>query len=649
MKHLKNTINAKHTLIGLAILLIICLCFLGLRKPEARPEPVKVSIAEKAPSTEWQPRIAWPDGVRQVYRLTHRNNEEVRPIVDDGPASASGELMSSQLSLTATVAVTGAGIAPSGNAQRVTFEVLSCEDASWEIAGGVVWSDAAACEAMLVGSLLGADVKMNGVTTAIYDAPDSNTTSQSILQSLWLRLQATLPDAPVRMGQSYDAQDKGLHGTADNEYTLRSEDEKQFVLERTTHAYMDVRNAAGLQRPPVVKAMGNATFTIGKEERLRHVQGVEKLAASTAAGVSILTSETSFSLEWLREEKASRGVDFSQLMARAPTSARVGPNVRAKLLDNRIAGLDMQTLLSILQKPHAGPNPSDQARFLWRATGLLEKSPEESWQLLRLYPDASPEVRARIIDLLASVGHETAQAVMREALGDPDALGKGDVAMHHLYQRLGLLEEPTPETAQMVAEHYRRFRSTGELDSEITTAYTLGAIVAGLSQEDDDQRALADAYNNELADGVRRASNPRELAHRVTALGNTRRTDNLGLLSDVARHESPQVRQRVARAVAKAGFSEPPDVLLDLLSDEEPAVQRDAIRGAWPNESVYYELASEISSNGVTSLNVRPILDLVKHGRQTHRVSTTELLDVLIDHGIRDDKDRELAYMLRSM
>jgi hypothetical protein len=329
----------------------------------------------------------------------------------------------------------------------------------------------------------------------------------------------------------------------------------------------------------------------------------------------------------------------------------VSAGVEAKLLDNQIAGLDRETLLETIRTYGNGGRLPDEARFLWRATGLLEKHPELAWELLSLYrhPAATTQLQAKVLDLLASTGHEVAQAVMREALGDPAVLAEGGVAVRHLYQRFGLVREPATETAEMVAAHYRELRDSGNLEAEVTAAYALGAIAGKLSRGDDEARSLAAIYSAELARDLHGARDPAELAHRVTALGNARLAENVPVFSALARHESTRVRQRVAHALGRAASETPPPALLDLMSDEDRHVQREAIRVATPRDEVYLQLADEVSTGGVPQLNVRPILDLIKEGRRSHRDATTRLLDALLARGIDDDKDREVALMLRRM
>jgi hypothetical protein len=625
-------------LVGVALMGLAALAYAGWRAYEVR-------VARPAAVF---PRLAWPQGERQVFRLTYRSSDEARPIVEEGASTAAADPISSRLELEARVAVTGEGMGAADGTRRLRFEVLSCERGSWQIAGGVAWSDAAQCEAMLVGPYLGIEVDASGETTALYDPAAADTSAQSVLQALWLRMQAALPDGPMAEGETYWAQEKTLQGLAANVYRVSApEPGSGFRLERTTDAYLDVRAAAGLRLPPRVEATGAASFSIDARGLLRSGKGDESLAVQTADGISLLASQSSFEFEWLRREDAAPTLDFAVLEPRAPTSALVGADVKAKLLDSRIAGLDLETLLANVRSS-AGIRGANDARFLWQATGFLERHPEAARELLALYrsPGASADARARVLDLLASVGHDEAQAAMRAALGDPGALAGGGVAARHLYQRLGLLEHPNPETAEMVAGHYRALQSSGSLEAELTTAYSLAAIAGKLARGDDEARSLAAAYNAELAGGLRSTTDPTELAHRVAALGNARLAENIAVFSDLAQHESPAVRREVAQALGKVETESPPDALLGLMSDADPVVQRNAVRGASPADEIYRQLAQEVSAGGVPQLNVRPILDLVKQGRRTHPQSTTVLLDALIAQGIDDDKNRQLALLL---
>jgi HEAT repeat protein len=132
----------------------------------------------------------------------------------------------------------------------------------------------------------------------------------------------------------------------------------------------------------------------------------------------------------------------------------------------------------------------------------------------------------------------------------------------------------------------------------------------------------------------------------VSALGNARLAENVALFSELAQHESARVRRHVAQALGKAETDAPPDALLALMGDPDPVVQRTAVRGATPDDSVYRQLAQDVSAGRVPQLNVRPILDLVKEGRSGHRESTSALLGALLAQEIHDDKDRELALLL---
>jgi HEAT repeat protein len=448
-------------------------------------------------------------------------------------------------------------------------------------------------------------------------------------------------------GDRYWVQERTLQGTAGHAYTLRVVDGTS--LERRTEAYFDLRVAAGFDSPPDVDVSGRARFDIDDTRGLQRVEGREQLRVATAQGLPVLDSATEFRFEFLRSEPASAPSELASWPARDATSILASARLEAQLLEQRIAGLDGETLLATLAAPAYRNGSAEEARFLWRATGLLERDPKLSRKLLAMARGEgfSPEQRARAVDLLTSVGHEEAQAVLREAFVDPGALVEGDVTTRHLYQRLGLLERPDAATAQMVAEHYRQFRADGDLEAQLTSAYSLGAMVASLSEGDDAARGLAADFNAMLVDDLRRGGDATVVSHRVAALGNARRVENVSIFSDLASHESGPVRARVAEALGKLESEAPPEALIELLGDADPVVQRSAVRASAPDGRVYRELAAEASAGGVAPLNVRPILDLVKRGRAEHPEATERLLDALIDRGIEDDRDRELAYQLR--
>jgi hypothetical protein len=611
-----------------------------------RPEPTTAPAHAEAVGS--LPRIEWPAGERRIFRVRYESRDTTRPVFDETTRAGTAEPIESTMQLDATVAVTGEGEGAAPGSTRATFRVLSCEAADWSVAGGRPWPDARTCTAMLDGQTLGIEVSETGETLSVFDPPGAEPSIQGVLQALWLRLQAGLPDVPVANGDTYWAQEGTLQGKAAHVYRVRAGSET--TLERQTVGYFDLRIAQLMSTEPAVETSGRARFTIDATSLLQSAEGEERLVVRTELGTTLVSSDTTFRFDWLRTEPATAPTAVADWTRRGATSALASAKTRERLLAQRVAGLDRKAMLATLRDPGevGGPRAAD---FMWRATGLLELEPKAAWDLLPIArgDDASPRQRARALDLLTNVGHAEAQAVLRAALADADALAGGDRATRHLYQRLGLLDQPEPETAALVAEHYARFRAEGAIEAELTSAYSLGAITARLSRGDDAARALADGYNDRLVADLRADADPLTLQHRVTALGSTRRADNVPLFGELASHGDGAVRSRVATALGAAETTTPPDALLQLLGDEDSVVQRSAVRAASPDTQVYAALELEAAAGRIAGLNVRPVLDLVKAGRASHPAETAALLDVLIEAGIPDDLDRQVAYGLRAM
>ncbi len=640
MKTKNRRIRPGALLLALAVLTTIAAGFWGA-KPLLEGQDVRVAThgIERV-----LPRVAWPEGERRIYRLSYSSRDEVRPLVDD-LAAAAGEPMRSEIQLGATVAVTGLGEGAPEGSTRVVFEVLSCEEASWSVESVPVWPDVMACAEMLLGQRMAADLSPQGATLAVYDPPDAESAVQSLLQTLWLELQLSLPAEPVAEGGRWFAQERDMQGMAARSYRLDSSDAPR--IERRTEAYFEVRLAEGLRQPPTVDASGDASYSIDPDGRLRQAEGKDLLFVQTASGHSILQADASFALDWLRDEPAS-AIDLAGWLGRGPASIAASANTRAELLDQQIGDLDVPKMLGTLRSPRFRPGSRDEGHFIWQATGLLERDPKASWKLLAMArgENASKEQQARALDLLSSVGHDEAQAVMRDALkGIAQSTGQ-DGHARMLYQRLSLLDEPNAETARFVAEDYAALRGSGDIEAELTTAYSLGAIVEQLARGDETARELASEYNALLVDDLRSSSDPDAIAHRVSAVGNARLAENVPLLSDLATHQHGMVRERVAHALGKVEGDAPPAALVELIGDADQMVQRVAVRSAKPHDAVYDRLAAEAMTGPIEPLNVRPVLDLVKAGRQSHRTETTRILEAMIDQGIADDKDRAVAYRL---
>ncbi|MEM9176016.1 MAG: HEAT repeat domain-containing protein [Myxococcota bacterium] len=598
------------------------------------------------------PRIEWPDGTRHVYALRYESRDAFDAFAATGVGAAS-ESTSSDLTLEAVVAITGDGAGSTPDAARAVFEVLSCDDAAsaWRVAGSEVWTTDRGCDAMLRGARLGVEIAATGQTRSIADPDEADAPVQSLLQTIWLTLGTTLPEAPVAPDTPWWAQEKTTQGVAGFRYAARSlpGKDQDLLLERALQAYVDLRVARDLEERPRVDAAGTARFTIGRDHGLREARGDESLRVVRDEGGELLRAEKRFALVWQRAESVDATPRSASWTPRAPDSILSSAKVREALLDQRIDGLTAEELVAEVAQPSTRTGSEAQARFAWRATALLEKDPALAWSLF----DAASgkgvpaSARALALDLLASAGHAEAQAVLRRVFQNASDLESDQASDRHLYQRLSLLEQPELATAEMVARHYQTHGAPGDENARFTAAYSLGAITNRLAEADDPEaRAAALRFHRLLADGVDPGADPAVLAHEIAALGATRLTANLDLLSPFAAHESATVRRSTANALARVPSADPPPALIDLLRDGDQGVQRNAVRGAAPHAEVYREVADASATGQLDPLNVRPVLDLVRRGRASFPGETTALLESLIAAGIPDDLDRELAHRL---
>ena len=270
--------------IGIATsLVLICVLIITQFSHERSDQPqVDVEMAEDSTSFN----LAWPIGVRQIYRLQYNSQDSAQPFVDAAMGATSSEPMSASLQLVARVAVTGEGPGAIPGSSRVQFEIEACNEASWKAAGAEIWRNANDCNEMLDGAALGAEVAQTGRVLDVFDPPEASSAVQSLLQTLWLATQAELPAADHELDdEGYRRESETMHGTAKHLYLTQGVN--PLVLERRTETYFDLRIAKGLAERPEVQAGGSTRFEFGDDGTLRRLGGEERLSVATAAGLEL--------------------------------------------------------------------------------------------------------------------------------------------------------------------------------------------------------------------------------------------------------------------------------------------------------------------------------------------------------------------------
>jgi len=387
-------------------------------------------------------------------------------------------------------------------------------------------------------------------------------------------------------------------------------------------------------------------FVLNAERVLARLEGTEELLVKTdGKDLQRVSTRLSFTLA------RSAQVDLSRIarttgVARALAEWNVTEESERDHLEQRIDGLTESQMLDMVLAMGAGAERTDQARSLWRATGLLMLNPALCQKLVPLATraDASQKLRALTLDLLASVSDEAATAAMTAILRSEQV--RNDEAFPLYLQRLSTQTTPTEEAFSFVESVFTDARARADADTLFASAYTMGAMAqeagAGSPQE---KRALV-----ELRASMASADEPDAIAHHVRALGNVGRDSVLGDVSRLRDHTDPQVREAVATALGNIRTPAAERELVGLVGDSTSSVQREAILSLYRRQAGP-DMLSDLNhslQNGVAEANVPFLLDVLKRLRKLDPQGVTQTLDVLLTSSTLSREHRDLVLALRN-
>lgn len=247
----------------------------------------------------------------------------------------------------------------------------------------------------------------------------------------------------------------------------------------------------------------------------------------------------------------------------------VSARAEAAALEQRIGGLTAEAFADALTQYGASGQLPNHNRWLWQATGLLQKDAKLCAEVERFFLDAANSTAGRTLalDLLASAGTPEAQAALRRLLDSPTA--RTDASWPLWLQRLSLVQEPTKDTAQFAAAELGRATRRDDVGA---SAAAVGAVARGLAKRDP---AYAAELGARLQAGFSAAPDAVSREAWVLALGNTGDPAVRPQLDTAAADASPMVRAGAAWALRTIEGSG--DTLARLATDADPRVREAAI------------------------------------------------------------------------
>jgi HEAT repeat protein len=203
------------------------------------------------------------------------------------------------------------------------------------------------------------------------------------------------------------------------------------------------------------------------------------------------------------------------------------------------------------------------------------------WAFLRLHPDATAEIGARVAKmkpdegaakLLARSLISSATPEAQRALVDIAKAWRGDEAVATIVAGLGLAPEPTMDT-----ESYLRSNlDDSSVDANVShaSAIALGNVGDHVRKEDP---ARADGIASDLLDHLKSLDDASDIVTTLAAVGNTRSERAVDLATPCLQSADPTIRRMAAYALGRAG-GEQARALLEKLAKEDPddTVRREA-------------------------------------------------------------------------
>lgn len=537
-----------------------------LRAPAASPTPSALRPLDAAPATSILFSLA--PGRVLTHRVTLDQRTEVSPFSKHGDAMRGATVLDVELRLE--------GLAEDGDGVLAALELARVHDAEITVHDHPLLDSIA--RGALVGPRATVRVAPSGRVTGLHVPVGAPPMFTRVLQLVLAETQLTRED-----GVAWSAEERTAAWQVSARYT-REDIDGDGAADGGREALITRTAALGTAAfPGALEPKNDVRFDSVRSARIaagvvRSLDGEEGLLVRDASGATLVEQRTTVDVTLV-------GDTLSQTSGQAPVLAHmvsVDPHViardvdaaREQALSARIEGLSREELISTVAAALPTGSVPDHDRFLWRATGLLQKEPALVASLAPLFADprASHEARGLVLDLLVGARHGTAQALLCQLLDSP--LVEEDPRAGLLRQRLSFVRHPTAETLAFV-----RGKASGTdaraLSFRDPARMSLGSMAGALARTDRGEEAVAAAQLLvSLHDAAASAEEQRVI---VRALGNAGIDGFDGPILAAARAPERDARASAASALRKMRSERSRDALLALATDSEPLVSRRAL------------------------------------------------------------------------
>lgn len=451
----------------------------------------------------------------------------------------------------------------------VVLSIDALERHRLELLGATAFPTREQAEAALTGARARLRIGSDGVMRDVAFETGAPDVFMNVVQ--WIVAQSTVSLGPSA-APAWEAVERGPFGLSRVRY---ERDGDTLTRSRAEYVRFDAF-ATDAARALDVRTLQGRSEVVVRRGLLEQVRTEERVEVNGPDGQSELDGRVRFELRLLRVDRGARVPEPVAYGEVGPAGEPVvGADTLQKLLEQRVAGMTREQLLTDLRRFGNGGTMPNHTRWLWQATGLLEQDPTLARELVTvaLADGATDKARALVMDLLASTGHGEAQRAMREILAAP-ALASSPLRPL-LLQRVSFLESVEPDTLSAVWDVFEEGKREGRTDLVYASAHALAAASTTVAANGD--AATANAVVARLGSEIAAATTDEERAHLLGALTNAQSPEVLRIAEPYATSEDAALREAAAEALRKIQTPEATRLLVELVADSAFDVQSAAL------------------------------------------------------------------------
>lgn len=541
---------------------------------------------------------------------------------------AGSTLAEGELSLDGVVSLTGRRT--SAGAAVVVLRVESLRAGSASVMGQPVPLDG------LAGAEAWAHLDVNGQLQALQFTDETPVPIRYLLQGLAGDLFVPTFEAPTT--EVVEKLAMGDVGT-----TLAWSGDTRLHRERTRFTAWRL----GQQQPEALSMHDGADVTFDSAGLLTSLTAEAELLGQSAQGQVLARRKAAMTLQFLdAQERAAEVLAVtSHPVLRPVGGVKSEIDQERALLEAQAAGVTFEHVLTAFTKYEDPRAWNDRAEFVLRAVAVLQLHPERAHELVAVFQNAkSEQMRAQVLDVLASAGHPQAQAALVNALrtGATDAL-----VARQLFQRLSLVKKPTAQTLQFVLEQHAAARASGVTEDRNARAYVLGSL-AYTARTTSPQ--LSNTMVDQLVDDVEQAQTAKDLQATLRALGNSGDARVLDIAKEKSADADANVRAAALASLRRVPGADVEAVLRERLqterSREVQAAAFDALRGRALSEETLQGLRTLVSQQRLQRGAERALLNLATEQKTATPALVQTLQSLLLMPGLSANTRAEVQATL---